>query len=265
MKVGIIGCGNMGSAIARCILSKKILHFNNIYLSDKDSRKTRDLYRKFGIHVSTNEEIVKKCRVIIIAVKPQDSRKLLVSISKGLDRSKYLISIMAGVKIGRIESLINKKIGVTRAMPNMAALAGKSMTCLSHNKVVKDKTVAQKIFSSIGDVMEIEEKYMDAVTAISGSGPAYFFYLAEAMRDAAVKLGMTKEKAMKLAVATLVGSGALLDSLNLTPGDLRERITSKRGTTEAALRVLKRKNFKKLIDDAVKAAAKRSRKLSRGA
>ena len=106
---------------------------------------------------------------------------------------------------------------------------------------------------------------MDAVTAVSGSGPAYFYYLAEALKEAAMKLGIKKENATKLAAATLVGSGALLDSLNLTPDALRKRVTSKKGTTEAALAVLKSKKFNSIVTEAVKAACKRSKKLSKGA
>ncbi|UCD55583.1 MAG: pyrroline-5-carboxylate reductase [Candidatus Omnitrophota bacterium] len=263
MRLGIIGCGNMGSALARGVLSKKILPFNNIYISDKDLHKIKELYKKFGIRVSANEELVKKCNFIIIAVKPQDSKILFRSISGELNNSKHLISIMAGVSISKIESLINKKIALTRAMPNMAALAGKSTTCLSHNKMVKDKAVVHSIFSSVGDVLEIDEKYMDAVTAVSGSGPAYFFYLAEALKEAAMKLGIKGEHALRLAAGTLIGSGALLDDLKLNPQVLRERITSKGGTTEAALRILKSKKFKNLVVEAIKAAARRSKRLSK--
>ena len=265
MKLGIIGCGNMGNALARGILSGRILSFGNIYISDKKPGKIKELQRKFGITIATDKEIIQKCRTIIIAVKPQDSKKLLTSLSEKLTSSQHIISIMAGVTISRIESLLRKKVALTRAMPNMAALAGKSITCLSHNKLVRNKAVVQKIFSAIGDVVEIDERYMDAVTAVSGSGPAYFLYLAEALKEAAIKLGIKKESAAKLAAATLIGSGALLESLKLTPEALRDRITSKRGTTEAALRVFKTKKFKDLVAGAVKAAAKRSKKLSKGA
>ena len=265
MKLGIIGCGKMGSALAEGILSKKILPFNNIHISDKETQKTKGLYRKFGIRVSTNDDLVKKCGIIIIAVKPQDSKGLLGSISGNLDSTKHLVSIMAGLSISKIEQLIkSNRIAVTRAMPNMAALVGKSITALSHNKAVKNKTWEQRIFSSIGEVIEIEEKYMDAVTAISGSGPAYFFYLAESLKDAAIKMGIKKEKAIRLAITTLVGSGALLDILGTSPEALRECITSKKGTTEAALHVLKNGKLKDLVDKAVKSAAKRSKELSKG-
>ncbi|MFC1576253.1 pyrroline-5-carboxylate reductase family protein, partial [Candidatus Omnitrophota bacterium] len=162
------------------------------------------------------------------------------------------------------DSLISKKIAITRAMPNMAALVGKSITCLCHNRLVKEKHAVQRIFSSIGEVMEIEERHMDAVTAVAGSGPAYFFYLAESLRDAAVKMGIKKDKAARLAVVTLVGSGALLENLEHTVEALRERITSKRGTTEAALNVLKTKAMKNLVIEAAKAAAKRSKEISKG-
>ena len=263
MKLGIIGCGNMGSALAKGILSKKILPFNNIYISDKDAGKMKPLYKKFGIRVSTNEEIAKKCIFIIVAVKPQECEALFRSISGMLDSSQHIISIMAGVPISKIELLTNKKIAITRAMPNMAALAGKGITCISHNKVVKQRAMAHKFFSAVGDVMEIEEKQMDAVTAVSGSGPAYFFYLAEALAETAVKLGIKREKAVMLAAATLVGSGALLDGLKLTPEALIARIASKKGTTEAALNVFKSKKFKELVATAVNAAVKRSKEISK--
>ncbi|MBL7155592.1 MAG: pyrroline-5-carboxylate reductase [Candidatus Omnitrophica bacterium] len=263
MRIGIIGCGNMGSAIASGILSKKVVPFNTVYISDRDSYKTRELYKKFGARMSTNIEIAKKCNFIIIVVKPQDSKGLFGSIKGELDNSKHLVSIMAGVTLSQIGAMINNsKIALTRAMPNMAALAGKSITCLAHNKAVKNKAFVQKIFSSIGEVMEIDETKMDAVTAIIGSGPAYYFYLTELLEDAAVRFGIKKEAAARLAAATLVGSGALLDSLKLTPDVLRKRITSKRGTTEAALKILKSKEFKRLVVRAVTAAAKKSRELS---
>ena len=263
MKLGIIGCGNMGSDLAKGILSKRVLPFNSIYISDKDASKVKPLYKKFGIRVSTSEEIAKKCIFIIVAVKPQECEALFRSISKTLDSSKHIISVMAGVSISKIESLLNKKIAITRAMPNMAALAGKGITCISHNKAVKQKAMACKFFSAVGDVMEVEEKQMDAVTAVSGSGPAYFFYLAEALAETAVKLGIKREKAAKLAAATLVGSGALLDGLKLTPEALITRIASKKGTTEAALNVFKSKKFKELVTAAVNAAARRSKEISK--
>ena len=255
----------MGSALARGILSKKVLPFNSIYVSDTDTAKTRALHKRFGIFVSPNDEIATKCQYIIVAVKPQDSKRLFESISKVLGSGKHLISIMAGVTIKKIESFVGKKIAITRAMPNMAALAAKGMTCLSHNKLVRDKSAVQRIFSSVGDVIEIDEKKMDAVTAVSGSGPAYFFYLVECLADAAVKLGIKKDKATKLAVATAVGSGALLSFLDESPEALREKITSRKGTTEAGLRVLKCQGFKKTVCLAAKAAQRRSKELSKGA
>lgn len=265
MKVGIIGCGNMGGALARGILSKKVFTFSSIYVSDKVQQKTRELQRKFGIRVSTNEEIAKKCNLIVIAVKPHESRKLFAAISPDLDHTKHIVSVMAGVTLGRLESLIKKKTAITRAMPNIAALAGKSITCLCHNKSVRQKAVVSRMFASVGEVMEIDEKYMDAVTAVSGNGPAYFFYLAENLRDAAIKMGIKKESAVRLAVATLVGSGAALEKLGLLPEALRECITSKRGTTEAAIRIFKKKNLQKIMADAVKAATRRSKEISKGA
>ncbi|MBN1354358.1 MAG: NAD(P)-binding domain-containing protein, partial [Candidatus Omnitrophica bacterium] len=155
MKLGIIGCGNMGSALARGIISKRILPFNHIFISDRDPSKVKELYKKFGISVASNQDVTKKCDFVIIAVKPQEAGTLISSIAAELNTHKHLISIMAGVTISKIEFFLRKKIAVTRAMPNLAALAGKSITCLSHNKMVKDKEAVQKIFSAIGTTLEI--------------------------------------------------------------------------------------------------------------
>jgi len=255
----------MGSAIAGGILSRRIFSFGNIYVSDKDSARTRALYRKYGIRVGTNEDVAKKCDIIIIAVKPQDAATLLASIADHLDDSKHLVSIMAGITIARIEGIIGKEVAVTRAMPNMAALVGKSITALSHNKAVKTGSMVNRIFSSVGEAVEINEKKMDAVTAVSGSAHAYFCYLTEALRESAVKLGIKRELAAKLASAALDGSGALLETLGHPPEILRKLVTSKKGTTEAAVDVFKAKGFEKIVVEAVKAAAKRSAELSRGA
>lgn len=262
MKLGIIGCGNMGSALAEGILSKKILPFNSIYVSDKEVQKTKPLHRKFGICVCTNEELAKKCDLIIIAIKPQGHKALLASISEEFAGSKHLISLMAGVKISKIVSAAGKKTAVTRAMPNIAALVGKSVTAVCHNKFVRNKSVVHRIFSAIGEVIEIDEKHMDAVTAVSGSGLAYFLYMAECLIEAGVAMGIKRESATKLAVETLAGSGALLDNLKIHPELLRKRVTSRKGTTEAALRVFKKHGFNNLIAKVVKAAARRSKELS---
>ncbi|MFH1593743.1 MAG: pyrroline-5-carboxylate reductase [Candidatus Omnitrophota bacterium] len=262
MKLGVIGCGNMGNAIAKGILSSRILPFNSIYISDKDPQKTKELFKKFGIRLCSNEEMVKKCDVIILAVKPQNSGALLSSISGLLDGHEHLVSVMAGIAISKIESVVARKIAITRAMPNMAALAGKSATCVCHNNMVESKVFVTRVFSSIGTVVEMGEEYMDAVTALSGSGPAYFLYLAECMRDAAIKLGIKGDKASELAVATLIGSGALIDSLKVPPEVLRKRITSKRGTTAAALNSLQKAGFKETVELALRKAFERSKELS---
>lgn len=262
MKVGIIGCGNMGSALARGILSKRIFPFKNIYVSDKDPLKTKELYKKFGINVATNHTIAENCNCIIIAVKPQDSEELLSFLSGALTRDQAVISIMAGIPISVLEKRL-KKIPITRAMPNMAAIVGKSITCLCHNKYVIDRRTPYSVFSSVGEVLEVNEKMLDIVTAVSGSGPAYFFYLTETLRDAAIKLGMNKNDALKLAIATLIGSASLVRDTHDLPETLRMRITSRKGTTEAALKVFKSRKFDSIVKEAVRAAYKRSKELSK--
>ena len=265
MQIGIIGCGHMGSALVKGMLAKGAFSFRNISVHDKEKNKTKGLCKRFGIRVLPLKELIEKCSVIIIAVKPQDSKDLLPQISGRLKEYKHLVSIMAGVTIKNIEGMLARKVPVTRAMPNMAASVEKSITALSHNRLVKDKDISHKIFSSVGEAVEVDERLMDLVTAVSGSGPAYFMYLAECLRDAAVRLGMRKDIAAKFAKETLVGAGAVLDGADVSPEALRKSITSKKGTTEAALGVLMSKKLENIMEKAVKAAARRSHELSKGA
>jgi len=262
--VGIIGCGNMGEALVKGILSTKLVSRGNIYVSDKKNHKAKKFQRKFKVNISTNEKIAKKCKTIIIAVKPQDSKKLLSSLSMHLNKSTSLVSVMAGVSISKIERGISKKLAITRAMPNMAALIGQSITCLSYNSLVKNKIDVKRIFYSLGDVVELDERFMDAVTAISGSGPAYFFYLVEILTKSGIQFGLKKHVAAKLATKTALGSAVLLDCLGLDAGILRKRVTSKGGTTEAAFKVFKRKKLGNVLQSGFRKAKERSKQLYGG-
>jgi pyrroline-5-carboxylate reductase len=263
-KVGIIGCGNMGEAILAG-LSKELEKSASIMVSEQDAARRDYLQGKYKIIVEIdNNEVVKYSDVIILAVKPKDFDAVLkTEVCCGLSEKKLFISIAAGITTKYIEDAVGKDIPVIRAMPNMCALVGESITSLSRGSSanVRHIETATEIFSLIGDVVEVDEKLVDSVTAVSGSGPAYFFYMIESLVAAGVSVGLEKATAQKLALKTALGSARLLDLLHEDPALLIKKVASKGGTTEAALKIFDKKKFKNIIYDAVRAAYKRAKEL----
>jgi pyrroline-5-carboxylate reductase len=265
-KIGLIGCGNMGEAIlAR--LSEKLEKSTMIMVSEFDAARRGYIFGKYKIIVAVdNNLVVKNSDIIILAIKPKDIDNLLKNeIAIGASSKKLIISIAAGVTTKHIESIIGKDVPVIRIMPNIPAIIGRAISSLSPGKAAKksDIDAAKEIFSLIGDVVEIEERLVDAVTAISGSGPAYFFYLMEAMTEAGESLGLPRKVAKKLVLKTAVGGTLLAEYLGEEPALLRARVSSKGGTTEAAIKVFEEKRFKSIVKAAIKNARKRSKKLSK--
>jgi len=257
----------MGEALlAR--LSTMVEKSASLMVSEADAARRDYIQTKYKMIVGIdNNAVVKFADVIIMAVKPQDFDSVLrQEVCCGISTEKLLISIAAGITTKYIEKTVGSDMPVVRAMPNMGALVGESITSISKGSSATsyDMDTAREIFSSIGDVVEVDEKLVDAVTAISGSGPAYFFYLIEALIEAAVELGLEPEAAKRLVVKTAVGSARLLETLKEDPENLREKVTSKGGTTEAALKIFEKKAVKRIIKDAVKAAHRRSKELSKG-
>jgi len=266
-RLSIIGCGNMGEAILKGIVSKGIVSAKNISVSDTDSSKLQRIKKVYGVDVSfTNSAITKSADTIIVAVKPQDISAVLADISGCLDEGKLLISVAAGITIKRINSLVGKDVPVVRVMPNMPALVNMGFSCITFSKKVsEDSSIAAKnIFGSIGEVEEVKEKDLDALTAISGSGPAYFFYFTELLMKCGIDLGLSSKTAKNAAMKTAIGSAQLLKALGQDPQALRKKVTSKGGTTEAAFNVFRKKRLGEIFASGVKAAKKRSKELSGG-
>jgi pyrroline-5-carboxylate reductase len=270
-KIGIIGFGNMGSAIASKIKSPVIVF-------DKDNLKTKNLKGLVGVALSA-ALVVENSDVIILAVKPQDLSLLLEDIEK--QANKLFISIAAGITTGYIEKYLDNA-RVIRAMPNVGAKIGKSVTCICKGSFAtqEDLETAKEIFNSIGEVQELSEDMMDAATAISGSGPAYYFRAIEinpseyknnhkefhenfisSLSKAARDIGFDDKTAEFLSRWTVLYSDLLLKETRLKPEELRKQVTSKGGTTEAALEVLHKGGS---LVDAVRAAVERAKTLSRG-
>lgn len=273
-KIGIIGCGNMGEALLNCLSKDKALSLSkgekraSIMAGEFDAGRRDYIRSKYKIVVeSDNKKIVEFADVIILAVKPKDFEALLKNeICLGALKNKLLISIAAGITTKYIEDIIGRDIPVIRVMPNMAAVIGESISSISSGRFVTpdNMKLAREIFMAIGDVVEVDEKFTDSVTAVSGSGPAYFFYMAEALIEAGCAMGLKEDVVRKLVLKTALGSAKLLEILKEDPAIVRAKVTSKGGTTEAAIKVFESKKFKNIIKDAVKAALARSKELSAG-
>jgi pyrroline-5-carboxylate reductase len=265
-KIGIIGCGNMGEALFSR-LADELEKSTSLMVSEMDSARRGYLQGKYRIIVETdNNVVVKYSDVIILAVKPKDVEALLkAEVCCGISKEKLLISVAAGITTAYIEQIVGKDIPVIRAMPNMPAIIGEGISSLSRGSSAGpgDMAVAKEIFSKIGDVVEVDEKLMDAVTATSGSGPAYFCYFIEALTEGAKSLGLDDKTAKRLVMKTALGSVKLLSSLNEDPREMRRKVTSKGGTTEAAIKTLESKKFIEIVKAAVKTAETKSKELSR--
>ncbi|MFC1647671.1 pyrroline-5-carboxylate reductase [Patescibacteria group bacterium] len=244
MKIGIIGAGNMGSAFYNGLFNEF-----EIYICDKNEEKLE------GLTALSTEELIEKCDIIILAIKPQSF--------EGFDlEGKLVISIMAGISI---ELLIKKtnSLKVVRAMPNLPVKVEKGLTGWIATEQIsnEEKDTVRKIFTSLGDEIELDsEEKIDSITALSGSGPAYFFYLAEILKQKAVKFGFNEEEAKKIAKTTFKGAAAILT--HHSPKQLREAVTSKGGTTEAAINNLIENDFDKIFEKAIDQAKNRSEELN---
>ncbi len=265
--IGLIGCGNMGEAIARGMRSNDTVSRNMFYVFDIDSDRAQFIDNSYGASVCESaEEVLRACAVIIIAVKPQDMDDFLQLIAQSADPTKLIVSVAAGVTISSIKAWLKDGVRVARIMPNMPALIGEGMSALAFGDMTTydDKVMVREIFSKLGEVVEVEEGLMDAVTALSGSGPAYYFYITELIMAMAVEYGIDKEKARKLAVQTAFGSARIMKESKDDCAALRACVTSKGGTTEAAFKALDEAGFGNAFRRAISAAVERSKELRGG-
>ena len=245
-KIAIIGLGNIGCAIKYGMLKKKLINKDQLFVSNKQS---------------TNKIVAGQSEILIIAVKPQVIKIVLEEIKDVISKEKLIISIAAGVEIEAIEKVLGKEQRIIRVMPNLCARVNQSISCWVKNKNINDKDVEifKKIFQLIGTEMELKnENLLDQVTAISGSGPAYFFYLIELMEKTAMKIGLNKDVAKILVEQTLIGSTELIKKSNQSAQDLRISVTSKGGTTEAAFKKIYNSKFSDIFYSAVKSAYKKA-------
>ena len=259
-KIAIIGCGNMGGAIASAVASHE-----TVTVYDVDRAKINALQKRARVKSADLRTVVETSSIVILAVKPQQFDELLENLSRMAIRGKLFISIAAGIRTLYIEKRLGADARVVRTMPNLPAQVKQGVTAIAAGKSAapRDLKTTEAIFSRLGKVIAIEEDLMNAVTALSGSGPAYVFLFVECLIEAGQAIGLNAEAASTLARQTLKGSLALLEKFKDDPAALRARVTSKGGTTQAALDVFESKKIRQIFKDALKAAKTRAKELSK--
>jgi pyrroline-5-carboxylate reductase len=266
-KITIIGGGKMGSIIAQGLIDQKISSRKDIVITDIDAARLDFLRSSMKIKVyPNNENAAKNADIIILAVKPQNMAATLQEIKTAINKSQVVISIAAGITTSFIEKSLIKGVRVVRVMPNTPALVGKGTAAVAGGRYAKanDVNLTRAIFDAVGISVETNEKLMDAVTGLSGSGPAYFFLIIEALIEAGLKTGLSRSLAKQLAANTMLGAAHLCLHSDKEPAQLREMVTSPGGTTAAGLKVMEERNIREIITSAVQAATNRSKELAKG-
>jgi pyrroline-5-carboxylate reductase len=258
--LGVIGCGNMAYALVKGIVNGDGVRYENIYVSDVNDTRTDLFNREFGAKVVSNSGVVAAADITFIAVKPAQVQDVLITTRDQWQPGKLLVSIAAGIPTRLIESILGQKIPVVRVMPNTPCLVaeGVSAVCGGSYASSGQLQLVEGIFSNLGLAVILEEKYLDAVTAVSGSGPGYAYLVAEAMIDAAVSLGLSQEMASELVINTIRGSMTMLLKTHEHPAVLKAQVTSPGGTTIAGLRQLEENGIRKAFFAALEKAYERS-------
>lgn len=261
-RLGIIGTGNMAEAIISGLLRQQTLKANQIYGYDVNQTRLNLIQKKYHIKgILSLTELVQKTNLLLLAVKPQQFPELMEALKPLVTKNHLLISIAAGIDTTFIQKKLKGGHRIIRVMPNTPALIGlgSAVFYANHKTTRTDRKIVQQIFSSVGIVFEVrKEKLLDAVTALSGSGPAFAYLFIDSLAQAAIRLGLQSKLALALASQTVKGASGMIEQTGELPATLISKVTSKGGTTLAGLKVLREKKFGGIVNDCVKAAARRA-------
>jgi pyrroline-5-carboxylate reductase len=266
-KIAIIGAGKTGEALLTGLLSSGWRAATEVSASTRRQERADELHERHGVPVTlSNAKAVSGAALVVVAVKPQDIEALLGEIGPLIQPEQTVLSIAAAIPTAAIERHLGAGVPVVRAMPNLPSIVHEGMAgvCAGAHASEEHLTLAEEALRHLGAVVRVSEPYMDAVTAVSGSGPAYFALLAEAMIEAGILLGLSREVSTQLVVQTMLGTAKLLRDLKMHPVELREAVTSPGGTTIAAIRELEQAGVRAAFLNAIQAAMDRSRELARG-
>lgn len=259
--IGFIGGGNMAEALIQGVASKGV---RDILVAEPRDERRRYLERNYGVRTTgSNREVVASCTLIVLAVKPQNMAEVIEDIRGEVRDAHTVVSIAAGISLAYLKKRLPAP-KLVRVMPNTPALVQEGMSVISLCECMPDRDIApvRDMLMSVGKVLTLPEKYMDTVTALSGSGPAFIALFVEAMIEAGVRMGLTRDHAADLSVQTLIGTAKLLDT-GMPPARLREMVTSPGGTTAAGLAVFAEGRLEALVVSALDAAAKRAKELGK--
>jgi pyrroline-5-carboxylate reductase len=266
-KIGVIGAGKIGSAIARGVIRAGLAPKENVIASDVSDVLREAIARELGIKATPdNSELCDCADIVILAVKPQIVDPVVREISKKLGRGKLLVSVAAGVPLARLQTHLDPGARVVRVMPNISCVVGAGAAGFAggSHATAADLEKVGAILNSFGIGMPVEEKYLDAVTGLSGSGPAYVFLFMEALADGGVQVGLPRDVALKLAMHTVYGAARMALESNKHLAELKDEVASPGGTTIAGLYAMEQKGFRGTVMDAVVKATRRSQELGTG-
>lgn len=268
MKLGLIGCGKMGRALIEGALMAKVVAPTDVFVSSLSEKSRKALADELGvIALESNEEVARMADTVYLCVKPNILPIVLLELAESPDciDGTLLISTAAGITLNQLESTLPDNAKIVRCMPNTPSLIGKGAAAysLGRNTDTQDALTTCTLLGAVGSVIEIEEKLMDAVTGISGSGPAYVYTFIEAMADAGVLEGLPRQQALELATQTVLGAAAMIAETGLHPAILRDMVTSPGGTTITAIKALEEGAFRATTMNAVHAAAEKARQIGR--
>ena len=263
-KIGFIGCGNMGKAILGGILNSKKVDKSNIFISVKSEISKKNIENEFNVKTTLNsKEVVNFSNILFLAVKPNIFKEVLLDIKEYINKDSIIISIAAGISINDIEECLGDDYKIVRTMPNTPALVGEAISAICPNKNINEDELEEvcNIFNMFGKYEILEEKYFHGFIALCGSSPAYVFMFIEAMADAAVKLGIPRNKAYKMAEQAILGSAKLALETGKHPGELKDMVCSPGGTTIEAVTELENGGFRSTIIKALEKCAEKSKNM----
>lgn len=264
-KLAVIGAGVMGEVILKGMLDTKLFQPEELMITALREGKLDGLHKTFGVNITTDNRLAAGfADIILLAVKPSDIQKVLSEIiSSGVKKDCLFISIAAGVSIEKISRSLEGDYPVIRVMTNTPCQVGQGISAISGNKNVSQEhiNIAQEIFNSVGETIILAEKYLDAVTGLSGSGPAFFFLIAETLIDAGVLQGLPRDVSRKLVLETMLGSALLLKKSDKHPAPLKDMVTSPGGTTISGIQVMEEYKVRAALLKVVETATKKSKEL----
>ncbi len=265
-KTGFIGAGSMARALIQGLLQSKIYQLDQLRASDKDGKALSNMSSLFALKCCiSNKELVRECSIVVLSVKPQDIRDALEEVRRDIRQDHLIISIAAGIPLAMIRNIIGKDIPLIRVMPNTPALVQKGVSAMAGMELTKPEhmALARTIFEAVGETVEVEESMMDAVTALSGSGPGYVFRMMECMVDAGIAVGLENDISLRLVIQTFLGAAYLAKESSYSLAQLREMVTSPGGTTAEGLAAFNKMGLEDMTRKAVEAACKRSIELGK--